>query len=229
MKGSMTRRRPVIELREVSRRFAGDPPVEVLRGIDLVVEPGEFVGVVGPSGSGKSTLLNVLGLLVAPSSGSYHLDGIDTAAARPRQLAGLRASRLGFVFQSFHLLPHLSVLENTGLGGVYLGMSARERQRRATRLLDRVGLSHRLYARPSTLSGGERQRVAIARALVAEPREVLADEPTGNLDTASAASILDLFADLNADGTTIAMITHDPVVAARSGRQVRIVDGRIVP
>jgi putative ABC transport system ATP-binding protein len=218
---------PVIELTGLGRSFPGDPPVEVLRDIDLVVERNELLAVVGPSGSGKSTLLNVLGLLVTPSVGSYLLDGIDTGAAGQRRLAGLRASRLGFVFQSFHLLPHLTVLENTALGGIYLGLSFRERVRRATALLDRVGLEHRLGARPVTLSGGERQRVAIARALVAEPSVLLADEPTGNLDTVNAASVLDLFAELHDDGVTIAMITHDPLVAERATRQVQLIDGRI--
>jgi putative ABC transport system ATP-binding protein len=218
---------PVIELVGIGRSFPGDPPVEALRDIDLVVAQGEFLAVVGPSGSGKSTLLNVLGLLVDPTSGVYRLDGVDTGAARQRRLAALRASRLGFVFQSFHLLPHLTVLENTALGGIYLGLPQRERVRRAVALLERVGLEHRLDARPATLSGGERQRAAIARALVAEPSVLLADEPTGNLDTANAVSVLSLFDDLHREGVTIAMITHDPTVAAHATRQVQIVDGRI--
>jgi putative ABC transport system ATP-binding protein len=218
---------PVIELAGVGRRFAGEPPVEVLREIDLRVEDGEFVAVVGPSGSGKSTLLHILGLLIAPTTGRYLLDGVDIRLARPRELARLRASHLGFVFQGFHLLPHLTVRENTSMGGLYLGLPAGERRVRADRLLDRVGLGHRRDAGPATLSGGERQRAAIARALVAGPRLLLADEPTGNLDTASAASVLDLFGDLNRDGTTIVMITHDAEVAARASRSVRIVDGRI--
>jgi putative ABC transport system ATP-binding protein len=170
----------------------------------------------------------VLGLLVEPTVGSYRLDGIDTGTASQRRLAGLRASRLGFVFQSFHLLPHLTVLENTALGGIYLGLPLRERIRRATALLERVGLAHRLRARPATLSGGERQRAAIARALVAEPSVLLADEPTGNLDTVNAVSVLDLFEELHRDGVTVAMITHDPAVAERATRQVQIVDGRLV-
>jgi putative ABC transport system ATP-binding protein len=217
----------VIELAGVGRTFPGDPPVEVLRGIDLRIEGGEFVAVVGPSGSGKSTLLNILGLLIAPSTGRYLLDGLDTGDATGRQAAALRAARLGFVFQGFNLLPHLTVAENTSLGGLYLGLSARERRERALRLLDRVGLGHRVGARPATLSGGERQRAAIARALVAEPSLLLADEPTGNLDTANAAAVLDLFADLHREGVTIAMITHDPAIAARAGRSVSIIDGRL--
>jgi putative ABC transport system ATP-binding protein len=220
---------PVIELHDVGRRFAGEPPVEVLHGIDLRVDDGEFLAVVGPSGSGKSTLLNIVGLLISPTTGSYLLDGVDTGRSRPRELARLRATRVGFVFQGFHLLPHLTVRENTSLGGLYVGLSASERRVRAVRLLDRVGLGHRLGAGPATLSGGERQRAAIARALVAGPSLLLADEPTGNLDSASAASVLDLFNDLNRDGTTIVMITHDAQVAARATRTVRIVDGRIDP
>jgi putative ABC transport system ATP-binding protein len=218
---------PVIELTDVGLQFAEEPRVEVLRGIDLRVEVGEFVAVVGPSGSGKSTLLNILGLLIAPTSGRYVLDGVDTHRARAKELAGLRASCLGFVFQGFHLLPHLSVRENTSMGGLYLGLPTGVRRARADRLLARVGLGHRIDATPATLSGGERQRAAIARALVAGPSLLLADEPTGNLDTASADSVLGLFTDLNRDGTTIVMITHDAQVAARATRTVRIVDGRI--
>jgi putative ABC transport system ATP-binding protein len=224
---SGTSSRPVIELSGVGRRYDGDPPVDALRDVDLTVDRGELLAVVGPSGSGKSTLLYVLGLLVVPTSGTYLLDGVDTGTAGRRELAGLRAARLGFVFQGFHQLPHQTALENTALGGVYLGIPFRERLRRATALLERVGLAHRLGARPATLSGGERQRVAVARSLVAGPSVLLADEPTGNLDTAGAASILDLFTELHRDGVTIAVITHDPAVAGRATRQVRIVDGRI--
>jgi putative ABC transport system ATP-binding protein len=220
-------RRPVLELDGICRTFAGNPPFAVLHDIDLTVADGEFVAIVGPSGSGKSTLLNVLGLLDSPTAGHYQLDGIDTTTLGQRQRARLRAARLGFVFQAFQLLPQLTVLENASLGGLYLGRSAKERTRRAATLLDRVGLAHRREARPTTLSGGERQRAAIARALVAGPRVLLADEPTGNLDTASAAAVLQLFEDLHADGTTILMITHDPGVAARAARCVRIVDGRL--
>jgi len=217
----------VVRLAGVCRTFPGDPPVEVLHDIDLTVTNGEFVAIVGPSGSGKSTLLNVLGLLDTPTTGSYLLDGLDTTTAGQRRRARLRAARIGFVFQSFQLLPHLSVLENASLGGLYLGMSGRSRNRRAEQLLDRVGLSHRRHARPTTLSGGERQRAAIARALVAGPSLLLADEPTGNLDTASAGSVLELFEELHADGATIVMITHDPGIAGRAGRSMRIVDGRL--
>jgi len=215
----------MIRFENVSKTYKGE--VVALREVSLDIAKGEFVFLVGPSGSGKSTLLHILGLLIAPTSGRYVLDGVDTRLARPRELAGLRASRLGFVFQGFHLLPHLTVRENTSLGGLYLGLSASERRARAVRLLDRVGLGHRLDASPATLSGGERQRAAIARALVAEPSLLLADEPTGNLDTASASSVLDLVADLNDDGATIVMITHDAQVAARASRSLRIVDGQI--
>ncbi|XBB65702.1 ABC transporter ATP-binding protein [Nocardioides sp. WV_118_6] len=217
----------VIELSGIGRRFAGDPPVDVLHDVDLTIGAGEFVAIVGPSGSGKSTLLNILGLLDSPTAGRYLLDGIDTATVNHRGRARLRAGRLGFVFQAFQLLPQLTVRENVSLGGLYLGLSLRERGRRADVLLDRVGLGHRRDARPATLSGGERQRVAIARALVADPSVLLADEPTGNLDTASAAAVLTLFAELHTEGATIAMITHDPGVADRAARSVRIVDGRV--
>jgi putative ABC transport system ATP-binding protein len=218
----------VVRLTAVGRRFPGDPPVDALSEVDLEVRSGEFVAVVGPSGSGKSTLLHLLGLLDAPTSGRYELDGIDTTALGARRRAGLRAARIGFVFQAFHLLPHLDVLDNTALGGLYVGLPGRERRRRAAALLERVGLGHRRTARPATLSGGERQRVAIARALVAEPSLLLADEPTGNLDSRNAGSVLDLVDDLHAAGTTVAMITHDPDVAARAQRHVRIVDGRVL-
>lgn len=217
----------VVELAGICRTFPGEPPVRVLEDVDLEVRSGELVAIIGPSGSGKSTLLNVLGLLDAPTLGTYRLSGVDTTRAGQQRRAALRAQHLGFVFQAFHLLPHLSVLENASLGGLYLGLSSRERGSRARALLDRVGLSHRVDARPTTLSGGERQRVAIARSLVARPSVLLADEPTGNLDTSSADAVLDLVTELNAEGTTIVMITHDPLVAARATRQVRIVDGRV--
>lgn len=196
--------------------------------LDLDIDDGEFVVLVGPSGSGKSTLLNILGLLDSPTTGRYLLDGIDTTTISHRRRARLRAARLGFVFQAFHLLPHLTVAENVSLGGLYLGLPARERARRADRLLDRVGLGHRRRARPRTLSGGERQRVAIARSLVAGPSVLLADEPTGNLDSVSADAVLSLFSELHAEGVTVAVITHDPGVAARAHRRVRIVDGQVL-
>lgn len=217
--------RPVIELRGVARVFPGTPPVWALRGVDLSIGAGEYVAIVGPSGSGKSTLLNVLGLLDRPSAGVYELDGRDVAHLPDSHRAGLRADKLGFVFQSFHLLAHRSALENVMFGGMYQGVPKAERRRRAIAALDRVGLLPRAGFRPDHLSGGERQRVAVARALVVQPSVLLCDEPTGNLDSATTASMLDLFDELVAGGLTMCVITHDRDVANRAQRQVRIVDG----
>ena len=218
---------PVIALRDVSRVFPGTPPVWALRGIDLTVGAGEYVAIVGPSGSGKSTLLHVLGLLDRPSAGVYELDGRDVAHLPDRARAGLRAEKLGFVFQAFHLLNHRSALENVMFGGMYQGVPKAERRRRAVAALERVGLLGRASFRPDRLSGGERQRVAVARALVVRPSVLLCDEPTGNLDSVTTAAVLDLFDELVADGLTICVITHDPDVAARAHRQVRLVDGQL--
>lgn len=223
----MTTGSPVVELRAVSRRFDGHPPVDAVRGVDLTVSRGEYVAVVGRSGSGKSTLLHLLGLLDRPTAGTYTLDGVDTAALGERQRARLRALRIGFVFQRFHLVAHASAIDNVVLGGLYAGRAARARRADAARVLDRVGLTHRRQATPDVLSGGERQRVAIARALVNSPSVLLADEPTGNLDSVTAADVLGLFDELHADGATIVMITHDPDVAARADRTIRIVDGQV--
>lgn len=223
----MTTGSPVVELRAVSRRFDGHPPVDAVRGVDLTVSRGEYVAVVGRSGSGKSTLLHLLGLLDRPTAGTYTLDGVDTAALGERQRARLRALRIGFVFQRFHLVAHASAIDNVVLGGLYAGRAARARRADAARVLDRVGLTHRRQATPDVLSGGERQRVAIARALVNSPSVLLADEPTGNLDSVTAADVLRLFDELHADGATIIMITHDPDVAARADRTIRIVDGQV--
>jgi putative ABC transport system ATP-binding protein len=217
----------IIELRAVQRVFPGTPPVWALHDVDLVVEQGEYIAIAGPSGSGKSTLLNVLGLLDRPDAGTYRLDGADTANLPDRERAWLRAQRLGFVFQSFHLLAHRTALENVMFGGMYQGVPKRERRRRAAQALERVRMLHRATFRPDRLSGGERQRVAVARALAAQPSIMLCDEPTGNLDSASTASILDLFDELVAGGLTMCVITHDRDVAARAHRQVRIVDGRL--
>ena len=218
---------PVVELVGVSRVFDTDPPVEALRDVDLVVSPGDYVGIIGPSGSGKSTLLNVLGLLDRPSAGTYLLDGLDTAELGDSERAAERGRRIGFVYQSFHLLTYRSVEENVMLAEVYLGTPRRDRRRRAIEVLDRVGLGHRLGFSPMRLSGGERQRVAIARALLGSPSLLLCDEPTGNLDSQNTASVLDLFDQLHQQGMTIAVITHDADVAARAQRRVRIVDGRL--
>lgn len=216
----------VVELTGICRRFHGTPPVDAVRDLDLHIAPGDYVSIVGRSGSGKSTLLNVLGLLDRPTAGTYRLDGVDTSTLSERERAGLRATRIGFVFQSFHLISHATALENVMLGGVYAGTPARTRRERAAASLARVGLQERASFRPDLLSGGERQRVAIARALANSPRLLLADEPTGNLDSATADDVLALFDELHADGATILMITHDSDVSSRAQRTIRLVDGR---
>ena len=218
---------PVIELRDVTRVFDTTPPVHALHPTRIAVYEGQYVSVVGPSGSGKSTLLNLLGLLDRPSSGEYYLSGIPTGQASENQRAALRGGMIGFVFQSFHLLPHRSVLDNVLLATVYSGVPRPVRRARALETLNRVGLSHRINFMPSVLSGGERQRVAIARALVAQPRLLLADEPTGNLDSENTLSVLDLFDELHADGLTLMVITHDDEVSQRAERRVRIADGQL--
>lgn len=217
----------VIDLQMVGRTFPGPPPVEALKPSDMRIDRGEYVSIVGPSGSGKSTLLHLLGLLDRPTTGKYLLDGIDSGKLSDTERAGLRGSRIGFVFQSFHLLHHRSVMENVELAQVYNRMPRRERRKRATAALERVGLAHRMKFTPRTLSGGERQRVAVARALVSEPSLLLADEPTGNLDTEMSADIMQVFDALHADGLTLAVITHDLEVSERAERQVRIVDGTL--
>jgi ABC-type lipoprotein export system ATPase subunit len=216
---------PLIELAGVSRRFGVDPPVHALREVDLSVDRGEWLAIVGPSGSGKSTLLNILGCLDRQTAGTYFFDGIDVAGLSDDERAGLRSRAIGFVFQSFHLLAHRSVLENVMIAEVYRGKSAEGRAERAMAALERVGLGQRAEFLPTRLSGGERQRVAIARALTGAPELMLCDELTGNLDSHTAAAILDLIGGLGERGPTIIMITHDLDVAARAGRQVRIVDG----
>ncbi|MEE6273173.1 ABC transporter ATP-binding protein [Georgenia wangjunii] len=214
-----------MDVRGLTRSFPGDPPVEALRSIDLVVDRGDYVSVVGPSGSGKSTLLHILGLLDRPTAGDYLLDGLATRDLPEGDRATLRGGRIGFVFQSFHLLPHRSVLDNVLLAALYSGVPRAERRDRALAALERVGMGHRLAFVPPTLSGGERQRVAVARAVVASPHVLLADEPTGNLDSTTAGSVLDLFDELHADGLTLVVITHDASVSARAGRRVQIADG----
>ncbi len=217
----------VIELDGAGRTFPGPPPVEALSPINLRIDAGDHLAIVGPSGSGKSTLLHLLGLLDRPTAGHYRFDDIDTAALHDDERAALRAERIGFVFQAFHLLDHRSATENVMLGLLYRGIDPGVRAARATAALRAVGLEHRLAARPATLSGGERQRVAIARALVGDPSVLLCDEPTGNLDGRTGAGVLDLLANLNARGITLVMITHDPAVADRAGRTVQIIDGRL--
>jgi putative ABC transport system ATP-binding protein len=223
----MTAGTAVVELAAISRSFPGTPVVEAVRGVDLTIDRGEYISIVGPSGSGKSTLLHILGLLDRPTGGTYRLDGIDTGSMSERERAVWREQRIGFVFQSFHLLGHRSVLENVVLALVYGGVPRRDRALRARSALERVGLAHRTEFSPLTLSGGERQRVAIARALVGEPSLLLADEPTGNLDSATSASILDIFDALHADGLTLAVVTHDDQVSERAQHRVRTVDGQL--
>jgi ABC-type lipoprotein export system ATPase subunit len=218
---------PVVELREIRRTFGADPPVEALRGVDLVVERGDAVSIVGPSGSGKSTLLNIIGSLDRQTSGDYLMDGIDVASLDERRRAALRGQRIGFIFQTFNLLAHRTVAENVMLSEVYLGSSREGRRERALAALQRVGLAHRIDFLPSKLSGGEQQRAAIARALMGEPSLLLCDEPTGNLDSKNSAAVLELFAELSADGVTMLIVTHDDQVAQVTGRTTRMVDGRL--
>ena len=218
---------PVVELVGLSRSYPGSPPVHALRDADLLIERGDYLAIVGPSGSGKSTLLHLLGLLDRPTSGIYALDGVDTASLDDRERAGMRAHRIGFVFQSFHLLASRTTAENVMLSEVYRKGSRKERRERAVDALERVGLGHRVDAMPTTLSGGERQRVAVARALVGRPSLLLADEPTGNLDTATSEQILELFRELHDDGLTLAVITHDLEVADVAERRVQIRDGQL--
>jgi putative ABC transport system ATP-binding protein len=216
---------PVIELRGVARTYPGSPPVHALRPADLSIEADDYVAVTGPSGSGKSTLLHLLGLLDSPTSGSYLLDGMDTCALRDRDRSALRGRRIGFVFQAFHLLAYRTALENVLLAELYNHTPRGSRLQAAAGALTAVGLGHRLDALPTTLSGGECQRVAIARALVNRPSLLLCDEPTGNLDSRNAASLMELLDQLNSSGFTIVVITHDAGVAAHARRTVAISDG----
>jgi putative ABC transport system ATP-binding protein len=218
----------VLHLADVVKEFPGSPPVRAVDGVSLDVRTGEFVGIVGSSGSGKSTLLNLIGALDQPTSGTVALDGIDIGQLGDKDLSAVRGRLIGFVFQSFNLIDGVDAVENVGLGLTYAGVSRRERVRRAKEALEMVGLGHRSDHRPSRLSGGERQRVAVARALVTNPTLLLADEPTGALDSRNSAAIVELFHDLHAQGVTIVLITHDSSLASSLPRCVTILDGRIV-
>jgi putative ABC transport system ATP-binding protein len=216
---------PVIELDGLARTYPGPPPVPALRPASLVIAAGGYVAVTGPSGSGKSTLLHLLGLLDTPTGGRYLLDGLDTSALGDKDRSALRGRRIGVVFQAFHLLAYRTALENVLLAQLYNNTPRAARLAAATEALGAVGLGHRLDALPTTLSGGEAQRVAVARALVNTPALLLCDEPTGNLDSANAAALMDVLDQLNTSGYTIVVITHDPAVAAHAARQVAISDG----
>ncbi|HEV8400922.1 MAG TPA: ABC transporter ATP-binding protein [Gemmatimonadales bacterium] len=220
----------LIQGRSLAKTYRlGQVDVAALRGVDVDVRPGEFVAITGPSGSGKSTLMHILGCLDTPTSGTYRLDGEDVSGLTGKRLAQVRNRKVGFVFQTFNLMPRLSVEENVALPLKYRGGIARgERRARALRLLERLGLAERVGHRPDELSGGERQRVAIARALVGEPAILMADEPTGNLDSASGAEVMRTFAELHGAGHTIVLVTHDPNVAARAQRVIQMSDGRVV-
>ena len=217
----------LIELERVSKSYPGPPRVDALIDVDLAAAAGDSVAVVGPSGSGKSTLLHIMGALDRPSGGSVRLDGNDISGMSDKQLSGLRANLIGFVFQDFFLLSGTTALENVAQGLLYRGIATKERRERAAVALARVGLEERMDHLPTQLSGGERQRVAIARAILGNPAVVFADEPTGNLDSKTGAGIVDVLLDLNAAGTTVVVITHDREVAGRFGREVSILDGRI--
>jgi putative ABC transport system ATP-binding protein len=217
----------VLELREVTKEYPTTPPTTVLRGVDLQVRRGELLAIVGPSGSGKSTLLNIIGTLDRPSGGTVRIAGHETSAMTDADLSALRGHEIGFVFQQFFLLPGMSALANVADGLLYRGMPRRDREELAEIALKRVGLAHRLRSNPETMSGGERQRVAIARAVVGNPSVLLADEPTGNLDSVASAATMDLLRELHEGGSTIIVITHDRDIAAALPRQVAVRDGLI--
>jgi putative ABC transport system ATP-binding protein len=219
---------PVLEVKAVTKIYPSEPPVAALRGVSFTVAAGELMAIVGPSGSGKTTLLHLMGTLDRPTTGTVKITGLDVAALPDRELAAIRATRIGFVFQQFFLAEHQTVLDNVADGLLYAGVSLAERRQRALQALHLVGLAGRPDARPTQLSGGQRQRVAIARALAGRPAIVLADEPTGNLDSGTGQSLLALFQELHDYGVTIVIITHDRGIASRMPRQIEMLDGRIV-
>ncbi len=219
---------PVLEVDSLTKSYPGEPPVEALRGVDLTIGPGELVGIVGPSGSGKTTLLQLMGTLDRPTSGKVQITGLDVATMADDDVAYLRATQIGFVFQQFFLAEHSTILDNVADGLLYAGIPLGQRRQRAVESLGLVGLADRLTARPTQLSGGQRQRVAIARALIGQPAIVLADEPTGNLDQTTGQSILALIDQLHRSGSTIVVITHDHSIAERMSRKIEILDGHIV-
>lgn len=219
---------PLVELRDVRKIYhLGGEEIRALDGVSLDINTGEFISIIGPSGSGKSTLMHILGCLDSPSEGTIQLDGTMIQDATPRELAGIRNRKIGFVFQFFNLLPKLNVLQNVELPMIYSGVSTRERQQRSMEALQMVGLENRSKHRPSQLSGGQQQRVAIARALVNSPKIIFADEPTGNLDSHTGEAILKLFRNLSSEGRTIILVTHDPEIAAVTPRRIEIRDGKI--
>ena len=216
-----------LQLEQISKSYPGTPPVNALSDVSISVDRGEFLGIIGPSGSGKSTLLHVIGTLTRPSFGAVLIDGIDTSDMSDRELSGIRSKKIGFIFQDFLLLSGFTAIENVENGLLYSGVPARERKERSVEILKRVGLSHRLEHHPNELSGGEQQRVAIARALVHNPAFVLADEPTGNVDSKTTDSLMELMTSLNNEGTTVILITHDLEVAKICSRQLVLKDGYI--
>ncbi|HEX9459965.1 MAG TPA: ABC transporter ATP-binding protein [Thermoanaerobaculia bacterium] len=219
----------LIQLDDISKTYdSGENAVQALRGVDVAIEKGEFVAIIGPSGSGKSTLMHILGCLDTPTTGKYWLDGEDVAEMTARALARVRNQKIGFVFQTFNLLPRASILKNVELPLLYAGIGREERREGAFKALQRVGLEKRAKHRPNELSGGQRQRVAIARALVNTPSLILADEPTGNLDQKTGSDIINIFEELAGHGETIVLVTHDPAIAARTQRRITLVDGEIV-